>query len=99
VQIREYSGEGLEQVASEFFMPAIVRTGPDFRGRSAFQELGEAVTLCRSHWEGSMSAVRTGRMAARASAGDVMVFCINLSGRCRIHQNDRSPSGRPVRAF
>jgi AraC-like DNA-binding protein len=36
-----------------------------------------------------MSAVRTGRMAARASADDVMVFCINLSGWGQVHQNNR----------
>ena len=89
MQIREFSGEEYEHLAREIYVPMIARMDPDFRGRSAFQELGEAVTLFRSHWEGSMSAVRTGRMAARASADDVMIFCINLSGRSRIHQNDR----------
>jgi AraC-like DNA-binding protein len=89
VQIYEFSGEEYEHLAREIYVPMIARTGPDFRGRSAFQELGEAVTLCRSHWQGSISAVRTGRMAARASADDVMVFCISLSGRCHMHQNGR----------
>jgi AraC-like DNA-binding protein len=89
VQIYEFSGEEYEHLAREIYVPMIARMGPDFRGRSAFQELGEAVTLCRSHWKGSMSAVRTGRMAARASADDVMVFCINLSGWGQVHQNDR----------
>jgi AraC-like DNA-binding protein len=88
VQILEYSGEELEQVASEFFMPVIARTGPDYRGSVAFQELGEALTLSRSHW-GPMSAVRTDRMAAGASSDDLMLFCVQMAGRGYIRQHDR----------
>jgi hypothetical protein len=47
VQIYEFSGEEYEHLAREIYVPMIARMGPDFRGRSAFQELGEAVTLCR----------------------------------------------------
>jgi AraC-like DNA-binding protein len=89
VRTLEYSGEEFEDVAHEHFIPVTTRTRPNFHGRSAFQELGEAVTLCRSHWEGSISAVRTGRMTATASADNLMLFCTNLSGQCQIHQNDR----------
>jgi len=88
VQILEYSGEELEDVASEFFIPVIARTGPDYRGRVALHELGEALTLSRSHW-GQMSAVRTGRMVARASADNLMLFCVYSAGRGRVRQRDR----------
>ncbi|GAA3043109.1 helix-turn-helix domain-containing protein [Pseudonocardia yunnanensis] len=89
MQIREFSGEEYEHLAREIYVPMIARMDPDFCGRAAIQELGEAVTLFRSHWKGSMSAVRTARMAARASADDVMIFCINLSGQSEMLQNDR----------
>jgi hypothetical protein len=52
VQIREFSGEEVEDVAGEFFLPMIARTGPGFCGRVAVQEFGEALTLSQSHWEG-----------------------------------------------
>ncbi|WP_433297014.1 helix-turn-helix domain-containing protein [Pseudonocardia sp. CA-142604] len=76
MQIYEYAGEEYEHVASEFSIPLIARTGPDFRGWSAVQELGEALTLYRSHFRGPISAVRTNRMAAKASADDGMLFCL-----------------------
>jgi hypothetical protein len=41
VQILEYSGEELEHLAGEFFIPVIVRTRPDFRERVALRELSE----------------------------------------------------------
>jgi AraC-like DNA-binding protein len=69
-------------------MPVIARTRPDYRGRVAFQELGEALTLSRSHW-GPMSAVRTGRMAAGPSGDNLMVFCAQMAGECTVHQHDR----------
>jgi hypothetical protein len=65
------------------------RVGPDFRGRSAVQELDEALILGRSHWEGPMSAVRTDRMASRASVDNLMVFSVPLAGRGRVRQHDR----------
>jgi AraC-like DNA-binding protein len=89
VRIHEFSGEELGDVASECFMPVIARTRPDFRGRSAFQELGGALTLSRSHWGGPMSMVRTDRMAARAPADSVLVFCVYMAGRGRVRQHDR----------
>jgi AraC-like DNA-binding protein len=76
VRIYEYSGDEYEHVASEFSIPLIARTGPDFRGRSAVQELGGALTLYRSHFRGPISAVRTNRMAARASEDNGMLFCL-----------------------
>jgi AraC-like DNA-binding protein len=89
VQILEFSGEELEHVASQFCVPLIARTHPDFRGRVAFQELDEALTLMRwRHW-GQMSAVRTDRMAARPSADDLMLFCVQMAGKGRIRQHDR----------
>jgi AraC-like DNA-binding protein len=88
VRILEYSGEEFEDVAGEFFIPVIARTGLDFRGRSAVQELGETVTLSRSHW-GQMSLVRTDRMAARASADNLLLFCVYMAGRGRVGQHDR----------
>jgi len=89
VQIHEFSGEELEDVARERFMPVIARTNPDFRGRVALQELGEAITLARSHWEGPMSAVSTDRMAMRASTDNLMLFCAYMAGRGRVRQHDR----------
>jgi AraC-like DNA-binding protein len=88
VQIYAYSGKELEDVASEFSIPLTARTSPDFRGRSAVHELGEALTLYRSHW-GPVSAVRTGRMAARASANNLMLFSVYMAGRARVRQHDR----------
>ena len=88
VQTLEYSGEGLEDVASEFFIPVIARTRPEYRGWVALQGLGEALTLSRSHW-GPMSAVRTDRMAARAPADDLMVFCVQMAGRGYLRQRGR----------
>ncbi|GAA3042889.1 helix-turn-helix domain-containing protein [Pseudonocardia yunnanensis] len=88
MQILEYSGEELERVAREFFMPVITRTRTDYRGRVTVHELGEAVTVSRSHW-GQMSVVRTARMVARAPSDDTMLFCIHLGGRGYVHQQDR----------
>jgi AraC-like DNA-binding protein len=88
VQIIEYSAEEVEDVAGEFFLPVTVRTGPGFRGRAAIQGLGETLTLSRSH-SGQMSAVRTDRMAARASVDSLMLFCIYADGRGRVRQHDR----------
>jgi AraC-like DNA-binding protein len=88
VQILEYSGEELEHVARELYIPVIARTRPGYRGRAAVHELGEALTLTRSHW-GRMSAVRTDRMAAKASADTLMLFCIYMTGRGRVRQHDR----------
>jgi hypothetical protein len=44
VQIHEFSGEELEDVASKFLIPVIARARPDYRGRVAIQELDEALT-------------------------------------------------------
>jgi hypothetical protein len=52
VHVYEYSGEEYEHVTSEISIPVIARTGPDFRARSAFQKLGEALTLYQSHFRG-----------------------------------------------
>src|SRR5262245_22337091 len=87
--MNEFSGEEMEHVAGELFIPVIARAGPDYRGRVALHELGEALTLTRTHCEGPVSAVRTDRMAARASADNLMLFSVHLAGRARFHQNDR----------
>ena len=88
MQILEYSGEEFEHVAREFFIPVIARTRPDFRGRAASHELGETLTLSRTHW-GQMSALRTDRMAARASTDNLMVFWMHMAGRGSVRQHDR----------
>jgi AraC-like DNA-binding protein len=88
VQTLEYSGEEFERVASEFFIPATARTGPDFRGRMALQELGEALEVSRSYW-GPMSAIRTDRMASRASADNLMLFSVQMRGWGYMRQHDR----------
>jgi AraC-like DNA-binding protein len=88
VQILDYSGEEMEDVAGAFFIPVIARTAPGFRGRTAFQELGENLTLYLTRW-GQMSALRTDRMAARASADNQMVLSIHMAGRSRVRQYDR----------
>ena len=88
MQTLEYSGEEFEHVASEYFIPAIARTGPDFRGRMALQELGEALEVSRSHW-GPMSAIWTDRMAARASADNLMLFSVQMGGWGYMRQHDR----------
>jgi AraC-like DNA-binding protein len=89
VQVHEYSGEELEQVASENLMPVLVRTEPQFRGRMAMADLGGAVALTSAHSAGSLQTVYTDRMAARADAGDRMVFCVHVSGRGHVRQHDR----------
>jgi AraC-like DNA-binding protein len=89
VQILEYSGEELEDVADGFFMPVIARARPDYRGRVAFQELDEALTLTQWRHQGQMSVVRTDRMAAKSSADDLMLFCVYMAGQGRIRQHDR----------
>jgi AraC-like DNA-binding protein len=89
VQIVDFSGEELEDVAGEFLLSRIARTRPDFRGRVAFQELGEAGTLCRSHWGGPLRIFRTERMAARASEDNLMLFCVQMAGESSHHQHDR----------
>ena len=88
VQIHEFSGEELEHVTSEFFIPVIARTRPDHRGWVAFQELGEALTLSRSHWGGPMLHVRTDRMA-RASADNLILFSVQRAGQGHVRQHDR----------
>ncbi|GAA1183520.1 helix-turn-helix domain-containing protein [Pseudonocardia alaniniphila] len=88
MQIFEYSGEELEHLAREFFLPVIVKAGSDFRGQVAIQGLGKTLTLSRSH-SGHMSTIRTNRMAAEASADDLMVFCIYMDGRGGVRQHDR----------
>jgi AraC-like DNA-binding protein len=88
MQVREYSGEELDDVANEFYIPQISRTHPDFRGRVEFQELCETLSLARTHW-GQMVAVRTDRMAARASVDSLMLFCVYTAGRGRVRQHDR----------
>jgi AraC-like DNA-binding protein len=88
VQILEYSGEELEDVAGEFLIPVMARTGLDLRGRTAIQDLGGTLTLTRTHWV-QMSAVRTARMAARASADNLVHFCVPLAGQGHVRQHDR----------
>jgi AraC-like DNA-binding protein len=55
----------------------------------AFQELDEALTLTQWRHQGQMSVVRTDRMAARASADDLMLFSVYMSGQSRVRQHDR----------
>jgi AraC-like DNA-binding protein len=89
VQIREFSGEEFSDISSEFFISAIVRRGPEFRARVAFQELDRGLILSLSHWGGPRSTTRTDRMAARASEADRMLFAVQVAGRGRMAQCDR----------
>ncbi|WP_433287635.1 helix-turn-helix domain-containing protein [Pseudonocardia sp. CA-142604] len=89
MRILEYSGEELEQVAKEICLPVIARTGPHFRARAAVHELSESLTLFWSHFRTPVSLVRTGRMAARPSTDNAMIFCVYRAGRGRVRQHDR----------
>ena len=91
VRILEFSGEELEEVAGEFSIPVIARTSPGFRGRAAIQELGETLSLTQTHW-GQMSSVRTDRMAARASADNLMLFCVYAAGRAASASTTAAPN-------
>src|ERR1700754_1423716 len=70
-------------------MPAIARARPDYRGRVAFQELDAALALTQWRHQGQVSVVRTDRMAARASADDLMLFSVCMAGQSRVRQHDR----------
>jgi AraC-like DNA-binding protein len=91
VQIYDYSGEGLEQVARESFMPVITRTRPDFRGRMALQKMGDAITVSRAYHvsEGPHRTFRTDRMAAKSPDGDLVFFCVQVAGRSHVGQHGR----------
>ncbi|MCH6164898.1 helix-turn-helix domain-containing protein [Pseudonocardia alaniniphila] len=88
MQILEFSGEELEHLAREFYLPVIVKTDPSFRGQAAIQGLGDTLTLSRSH-SGQISAVRTDRMVARATDDSLMLFSLYMEGRVRVRQHDR----------
>ena len=87
VHVREFSHEDLEDVARE--MPVIMQTRPGYRGRLALQELGEAVTLSRTNSGGPLRTARTLRLAASASGGNLLRFCVYVTGRGHVHQHDR----------
>ena len=89
MQISEFSGEELEDIAREHFIPAITRTHPDFRGRTARQELSETVTISRAHWGGPMRNTRTDRMTARTSTDNAMLFCVQMAGESSHFHHDR----------
>jgi AraC-like DNA-binding protein len=86
VQSYEFFG-GFEDVVGEYFIPTISQCGRDFRTRVALQDLGQGLTLSRSHW-GPRSAVRTHRMAARASEGNRILFAVQVAGRGHTFQGD-----------
>jgi AraC-like DNA-binding protein len=88
MRIHEFSGEDFADVLSEFFIPVIVRSGPDFRGRVAVQELDKGLTLAVTRW-GPRSAARTAQMAARASEESRMIFTVQVAGRSHMLQRDR----------
>jgi AraC-like DNA-binding protein len=87
VHVQEFSHEDLEDVARE--MPVIMQTRPGYRGRLALQELGEAVTLSRTNSGGPLRTARTLRLAASASGGNLLRFCVYVTGRGHVHQHDR----------
>ncbi|GAA3079172.1 helix-turn-helix domain-containing protein [Pseudonocardia yunnanensis] len=89
MQIHEFSGERLEQIARERFIPANFRARPDFRVRMALQEMGEAVTLSRVYAAGPHRNVRTERLAARTSGDNMMIFIVHVAGETSVHQRDR----------
>ena len=89
VQIHEYSGEMLEEIARESFVPVDFRTGTrlqradsaagDGRGRHALSRLTR-----RPEW-----MLRTERMAAKTSGEDVLLFIVHVAGATSVHQRDR----------
>ena len=89
MQIHEFSGKELHGSVDEFFMSAIYRTDPDFRGRVVMQELGKGLTLLQATCWGPASAVRTDRMAARASDDNRVVLAVQLAGRGHMLQRGR----------
>ncbi|WP_433287621.1 helix-turn-helix domain-containing protein [Pseudonocardia sp. CA-142604] len=95
VKINEFSSEEYEQTVRECLFPVIARTGPDFRGRLALQELSETVALTRAHWGGPMRAARTDRMTTRTSTDHLILFCLYLGGNGHVHQHDRLASLAP----
>ncbi|GAA3072652.1 hypothetical protein GCM10010464_40910 [Pseudonocardia yunnanensis] len=99
MQIREFSGEEFDEISSEFFMPAVVRRGLDFRVRVALQELDTGLTLSRVHWGGPRSTTRTNRMAARASDASRMLFAVQEAGRGHMTQCDRFAELAPGTGF
>jgi AraC-like DNA-binding protein len=88
VRIHEFSGMEFEDVLSEFFIPVSVRSGPDFRGRVALQELDKGLTLSLTRW-GPRSAARTEQMAAKASEDNRMIFTVQVAGRSHMLQRGR----------
>ncbi|WP_433287149.1 helix-turn-helix domain-containing protein [Pseudonocardia sp. CA-142604] len=90
MQIWEFSGEEFEDVARQIYTPVIARTGPGFRGRAEVQELGETLTLSRSHFRGQISVVPTGRTAARASVDNLLHFSVwQMADQGHVRQHDR----------
>lgn len=90
MHVHEYSGEDLEQLAPESFMPVRFRAGPDFRGgRIAVQEMGEVATLSLAHANGAQRLRRTSRMVAKTPDDNVLVFKVHLAGETSIRQHDR----------
>src|SRR3954453_734882 len=88
VQIYEFSGDEFEDTVSEFFIPVIVRSGPDFRGRMALQELDKDLSPSLTRW-GPRSAARTEQMAANSSGQSRMLFAIQVAGQGHMVQRDR----------
>ncbi|MCH6171000.1 helix-turn-helix domain-containing protein [Pseudonocardia alaniniphila] len=50
MQIHEFSSKEFEDAVSDFFIPVIVHSGPDFRGRVALHELDKDLTLSLTRW-------------------------------------------------
>jgi hypothetical protein len=84
VRIHGFSGEGLEQMSRERFVPVIFRARPDFRLRMSLQEMGS-----RAYSVGPHRNVRTERLAAKTSGDDVMVVIVHVAGETIVHQRDR----------
>jgi AraC-like DNA-binding protein len=88
VQIHDYSGEELEQIARDSFVPVNFRMRPDFCGRIALREMGKAVTLSRAHTGGPHRVLRTERMAGK-SGDDALLFIVHLAGATSVGQRGR----------
>jgi AraC-like DNA-binding protein len=89
VEIHDYSGDDLEQIARQSFVPVILRTRPGFSGRIALQEMGSAVTLSRAYSGGPHRMLRTERLAAKTSGDDVLLFIVHMAGATGVRQHDR----------
>ncbi len=70
-------------------MPIQAQAHRVFRGRWAWQGLGEPIALTRWNTSGPVRTFSTSRMAARSSSDDGLLFCVHQAGSGHLRQHDR----------